>query len=70
MLRIRWPHPARRPPTAIRLAPGVSTAPVDDGLTLITEGTIYHLNPTGAAILAALTDGGIEHAVATLTSRY
>lgn len=34
------------------------------------RGTIYHLNPTGAAILAALLAGGIERAVATIIGQY
>ncbi|MGH3830342.1 MAG: lasso peptide biosynthesis PqqD family chaperone [Pseudonocardiaceae bacterium] len=50
------------------------TAPVDDGLTLldIRRGTLYHLNRTGAVILAALIDDGgtVESAVTTLVDRY
>ncbi|MGH3697049.1 MAG: HPr-rel-A system PqqD family peptide chaperone [Pseudonocardiaceae bacterium] len=50
------------------------TAPVDDGLILVDNrhGTVYHLNRTGAVILAALTDTGgtIESAIATMVDRY
>ncbi len=50
------------------------TAPVDDGLTLIDKrhGTLYHLNNTGAVILAALINNGgaVESTIATLVGRY
>lgn len=43
-----------------------------DGLTLLDErrGMIYHLNQTGAVVLAALLDGGAVAAVAALCVRY
>jgi hypothetical protein len=45
---------------------------VADGLTLLDEhrGMIYHLNQTGAVILAALLADGAEAAVAMLCARY
>lgn len=50
------------------------TAPVDDGLTLLDKrcGALYHLNHTGAVILAALIDDGgtVESAVTSLVDRY
>lgn len=50
------------------------TAPVDDRLILVDNrrGTVYHLNHTGAVILAALIDGGgtIESAITTMVDRY
>ncbi len=49
-------------------------APVDDGLTLVDNrrGTLYHLNHTGAVILATLIDGGgtVESAIAAMVNRY
>jgi hypothetical protein len=52
----------------------VVTAPVDDGLTLLERrrGALYHLNHTGALILAALIDDGgtVESAVTILVDRY
>ena len=71
MLRIRLPQRGHRRPTTISLTRGVTTAPVDDGLTLFgVDGTVYHLNATGAAVLAALTGGGVDHAVDVLAARY
>lgn len=54
------------------MAHGVSSASVDDGLTLLDEqrGMIYHLNHTGAATLSALLGSGVETAVSALCARY
>lgn len=71
MLPIRLSRRGRRRPAQVRLARGVSTAAVEDGLTLFgAAGAVYHLNATGTAVLAALTAGGIGHAVDALTARY
>lgn len=51
----------------------VVTAPVDDGLTLLDNrhSALYHLNRTGAVILAILIDdGAVESAVITPMDRY
>jgi Coenzyme PQQ synthesis protein D (PqqD) len=60
------------PSKSVSLARGVSSTPVEEGLTLLDErhGMIYHLNPTGAVALTALLDGGTEVAVAALCARY
>lgn len=45
---------------------------VSDGMTILhnRSGMIYHLNRSGAVVLAALLDGGIEAATATLCAQY
>lgn len=70
---MRLPLWGRRTRTGTRLLPTVVTAPVDDGLNLLDKrrGILYHLNHTGALILATLIDGGtVESAVTILVDRY
>jgi Coenzyme PQQ synthesis protein D (PqqD) len=57
----------------LKLRAGVSTANTDYGLMLLDEdsGEYWNLNPTAAAVLRTLLDGGTpEQAVQELTGEY
>jgi hypothetical protein len=57
----------------LKLRDGVSTADTDYGLMLLDEdsGEYWNLNPTAAAVLQTLLDGGTpEQAVQELTGQY
>jgi PqqD family protein of HPr-rel-A system len=57
----------------LRLAPGVATTPVSDGLMVIHEhtGHTFHLNASAALMLEALLDGATDHDVAsTVAERF
>jgi hypothetical protein len=57
----------------LKLRDGVATADTDYGLMLLDEdsGQYWNLNPTAAAVLRTLLDGGTpEQAVQELTGQY